>query len=127
MFSVLNQTGNFLHITVLESLFQALAPVRQVNLHSPIYPTILQLFCMTAIATYPICNDWGLHVLICIRFLIAIFKEGAGNGVWCVLLHYLAGKKGICSLIMVSECVLYVIVNLWSNKMGPVIIFAFTA
>jgi hypothetical protein len=30
-------------------------------------------------------------------------------------------KNGICSVTMVSECVLLVSVNFWSKRMGPVI------
>ena len=36
-------------------------------------------------------------------------------------------KKGICSVKMVSECVLLLSVNLWAKKMGPVIVVAFMA
>ena len=36
-------------------------------------------------------------------------------------------KKGICSVTVVSECVLLVSVNLWSKKMGPVIVVAIMA
>jgi len=36
-------------------------------------------------------------------------------------------KRGVCSVTKVSECVLLVSMNLWSKKMGPVIVVAFMA
>jgi len=40
-----------------------------------------------------------------IRFLIVIFKEGVGNGVWYVLLHYLAEKMHMFCYNGVRMCV----------------------
>jgi len=54
VFGVFNQTGNVSHITVLKSLFESVAFVHQVHLHSPIYHPVIKLFHVTAISTIPI-------------------------------------------------------------------------
>jgi hypothetical protein len=35
------------------------------------------------------------YVVITVEFVITIYEEGSGNGVWCDVLHFLTEKRAV--------------------------------